>query len=187
LLTLSDLELGRAAMQRSPMAIDGAVDAAMEVLRDKADHRHVRLQRDIPAETPMVVADADRLEQLLVNLVDNAVKHTPEGGSVTVRARADGLPEGEARSQVEGGGGDGTWVELSVVDTGIGIPRNELPRLTERFYRVDKARSRALGGTGLGLAIVKHIVQAHGGALRIESDFGRGTCVSVYLPAVNPD
>jgi signal transduction histidine kinase len=75
------------------------------------------------------------------------------------------------------------WVEISVADTGIGVPKHELPRLTERFYRVDKARSRALGGTGLGLAIVKHIVQAHGGVLRIESEPGRGTCVSVFMPA----
>lgn len=182
LLALSDLELGRTEIQRAPISLVSAVDAAVEVVRDKAEQRRVQLQRDIPGDTPMVLADQDRIEQLLVNLVDNAVKYTPEGGSVTVRAKVDGPPPEDAgAAPPEGGVHD--WVQVSVVDTGIGIPRNELPRLTERFYRVDKARSRALGGTGLGLAIVKHIVQAHGGALRIESELGRGTAVSVYLPA----
>jgi two-component system phosphate regulon sensor histidine kinase PhoR len=79
-------------------------------------------------------------------------------------------------------GNEPAQIEISVADTGVGIPSQDLPRLTERFYRVDKARSRELGGTGLGLAIVKHIVQAHGGALKIESELGRGTCVRIQLP-----
>jgi two-component system, OmpR family, phosphate regulon sensor histidine kinase PhoR len=112
-----------------------------------------------------VLADRDRLVQVVINLVDNAVKYTPEGGRVTVEARA---------------GRDGQ-VEVSVTDTGVGIPPLDLPRITERFYRVDKARSRELGGTGLGLAIVKHLVFAHGGQLRIESEPGRGTTVHVLL------
>jgi signal transduction histidine kinase len=112
------------------------------------------------------MADRDRLAQILINLVDNAVKYTPEGGSVTVTARA---------------AGDG-MVEVVVADTGIGIPAADLPRITERFYRVDKARSRELGGTGLGLAIVKHLVLAHGGELRIESPQQQGTIVRFTLP-----
>ena len=113
-----------------------------------------------------MLADRDRLAQIVINLVDNAVKYTPEGGRVTVQAQqsADGQ------------------VEVDVIDTGIGIPPADLPRITERFYRVDKARSRELGGTGLGLAIVKHLVFAHGGQLRIESEPGRGTTVRVTLP-----
>jgi len=98
--------------------------------------------------------------------VDNAVKYTPRGGRVTLSAET----RGDDR------------VEAAVADTGIGIPSTDLPRLAERFYRVDKARSRALGGTGLGLAIVKHLVQAHGGELRIDSELGRGTTVRVTLP-----
>ncbi len=104
--------------------------------------------------------------QVLINLVDNAVKYTPEGGAVTVTARSIG----------EGA------VEIAVADTGIGIPAADLPRITERFYRVDKARSRELGGTGLGLAIVKHLVLAHGGELRIESQEQQGTTVRFTLP-----
>ena len=99
--------------------------------------------------------------------MDNAVKYTPAGGSVQL----------VARERTAG------WVEVAVVDSGVGIPASDLPRITERFYRVDKARSRELGGTGLGLAIVKHLVYAHGGELGIESEIGRGTTVRFTLPA----
>jgi signal transduction histidine kinase len=106
-------------------------------------------------------------------LVDNAVKYTPSGGSVTITATHTHL-----------GSQANAWVEIAVADTGAGIAEKDLPRLTERFYRVDKARSRELGGTGLGLAIVKHIVLAHGGELKIESAINHGTTVRVLLPAV---
>jgi two-component system phosphate regulon sensor histidine kinase PhoR len=112
-----------------------------------------------------VRADRDRLAQILVNLVDNAVKYTPAAGTVTLGAT--GTAAGA--------------VEVRVADTGIGIPSTDLPRLTERFYRVDRARSRELGGTGLGLAIVKHLVQAHGGTLAIGSELGKGTTVRFVI------
>ncbi|MGH7805503.1 MAG: sensor histidine kinase, partial [Candidatus Binatia bacterium] len=105
----------------------------------------------------------------LINLIDNAIKYTPSGGRVGVFA------------VVRDGDDDGS-VEIRVVDSGIGIPEKDIPRLTERFFRVDRARSRELGGTGLGLAIVKHIVQAHGGSLAIESRPHHGTTVRVGLP-----
>src|SRR5262249_25425656 len=113
----------------------------------------------------------DRLRQVLINLVDNAIKYTPVGGQVLVRAvHASG-------SEHAG------MVEIAIEDSGIGIPAQDLPRLTERFFRVDKARSRELGGTGLGLAIVKHIVQAHGGSPARPSALGQGTTVRVFFPA----
>jgi signal transduction histidine kinase len=112
-------------------------------------------------------ADWDRLTQILVNLLDNAVKYTPEKGEITLGAK----PAAHE------------FVYVWVADTGIGIPSTDLPRITERFYRVDKARSRELGGTGLGLAIVKHLVQAHGGELWLESELGKGTTVNFSLPA----
>jgi two-component system phosphate regulon sensor histidine kinase PhoR len=166
LLELSNIESGRVTLV--PMRLDlGDVVAGVEAMfeRQTAQSR-LTLER---AVTPGLVvrADRDRLVQILVNLVDNAVKFTPEGGQVRIEA----APVAAGR------------VEVRVRDTGIGIPSTDLPRITERFYRVDKTRSREIGGTGLGLAIVKHLVQAHGGELRIESALGHGTTVSFTLPA----
>ncbi len=152
------------------MQLPALVDEVLEVVREKAQRGDVVLAKELPADLPLILGDADRLQQVLINLADNAVKYTPAGGQVTVRARA--LENGAAPS-----------VEIAVADTGIGIPPDDLPRLTERFYRVDKARSRELGGTGLGLAIVKHIVQAHGGRLEIASELEAGTTVRFVVPA----
>jgi two-component system phosphate regulon sensor histidine kinase PhoR len=111
--------------------------------------------------------DAEAVNQVVTNLVDNALKYTPEGGSITVSAKPlTGLKS----------------IEVRVADSGIGIPADELPRLFERFYRVDKARSRELGGTGLGLSIVKHLIRAQGGDVRVESQLGRGSTFIFTLP-----
>jgi two-component system phosphate regulon sensor histidine kinase PhoR len=168
LTDLSNIELGRVALRLEPVPLDDAIEAVLAIVRPRAEAGGVALAADLPAGLPPAQADHDRLEQILLNLVDNAVKYTPRGGRVTVSAR--GVPGGR--------------VEIAIVDTGIGIPPADLPRITERFYRVDKARSRELGGTGLGLAIVKHLVIAHGGELAIESEPNRGTVVRVALPAV---
>ena len=149
----------------APTRLDEAVDAVLAIIGPKAKSGKVALRSQMPRDLPPVLADRDRLVQILINLVDNAVKYTPEDGGVTVRVK----------EPAEG------WVEVDVIDTGIGIPPADLPRITERFYRVDKARSRELGGTGLGLAIVKHLVFVHGGQLKIESEPGRGTTVRVWL------
>ena len=179
LLTLSDLELGRTELRRVALQADDVVETTFEVLRNRADQAGIALSQEVAPDTPPLDADEDRLEQALVNLVDNAIKYTPHGGQVTVSARAATdvrPPDGAGVTPQDG------YVEIAVADTGIGVPSEDLPRLTERFYRVDKARSRELGGTGLGLAIVKHIVHAHGGWLRIDSELGRGTTVRLYLP-----
>jgi two-component system, OmpR family, phosphate regulon sensor histidine kinase PhoR len=169
LTDLSNIELGRVSLKLAPTRLDEAVDAVLAIMDAKAKSGKVALRSQLPRDLPPVLADRDRLVQILINLVDNAVKYTPEGGRVTVRAQAPA--EGH--------------IEIDVVDTGIGIPPADLPRITERFYRVDKARSRELGGTGLGLAIVKHLVFAHSGLLRIESEPGRGTTVRVWLSCVD--
>lgn len=174
LLTLSDLESGRVRIDRERVNPAEVVRKSLELLQDQAKKRQVTLTREVGDGLPFIPADPDRLQQLLINLIDNAIKYTPRGGRIRVAAQAAQLP-----------GNDGPMVELSVEDTGCGIPERDIPRLTERFYRVDRARSRELGGTGLGLAIVKHIVQAHGGVLRIESEIQKGTRVRVFLPAEN--
>ncbi len=164
LLALSDLEMGNVNMRMQDVGARPLLDRVLDLFSDQADKKRIRLRAEVAADTPDILGDEDRLQQLLINLVDNALKYTPENGDVLVTAFRP--PAG---------------VALTVSDTGCGIPEKDLPRLTERFYRVDKARSRELGGTGLGLAIVKHIVQAHGGDLKIDSEIGKGTRVSIYL------
>jgi two-component system phosphate regulon sensor histidine kinase PhoR len=183
LLALSDLELGRLGLQRTAVPVRGAVEAAFEVVGDKARRGGVQLRHEEPPDLLPIDGDGDRVEQVLVNLIDNAVKYTPSGGTVTVTASSNVNGERANGAAPARGGAATPFVEIAVSDTGIGIPSQDLPRLTERFYRVDKARSRELGGTGLGLAIVKHIVQAHGGWMRIDSQLGKGTTVRVAFPA----
>ena len=173
LLVLSDLESGTRKMTSRPVEAGQLVQRVLEVFWDRAAKRKVSLSYSFSSGLPLILGDYDRLQQLFINLVDNAVKYTPSGGSVTITATHTHL-----------GAQADAWVEIAVADTGAGIAEKDLPRLTERFYRVDKARSRELGGTGLGLAIVKHIVLAHGGELKIESAINHGTTVRVLLPAV---
>jgi two-component system, OmpR family, phosphate regulon sensor histidine kinase PhoR len=171
LLILSDLESGTRKMAFKPVEARHLIQRVLEVFWDRAAKKNMTLSYAVPTELPMILGDSDRLQQLFINLVDNAVKYNSSGGSVTITGR-----------HVDSGAH--AEVEIAVIDTGAGISEKDLPRLTERFYRVDKARSREMGGTGLGLAIVKHIVQAHGGELKIESALNKGTTVRVFLPAV---
>jgi two-component system, OmpR family, phosphate regulon sensor histidine kinase PhoR len=192
LLDLSNIELERAPLHLRPAPLADATRQAVASLAPQAERKGIRLDVVMAEDLPPVLADRDRLAQILVNLIDNAVKYTPEGGKVTVRGEvvpgAGGMGPGGRGSEAERTPDPrpptpGPMVKVVIEDTGIGIPEKDLPRITERFYRVDKARSRELGGTGLGLAIVKHLVQAHNGSLRIESALGRGTTVHVMLPS----
>ncbi len=187
LLTLSDLELGKTELRRETVLLPELTDDVFEVVHEKAARGGVQLLHEFSPELPALVADNDRLHQVVLNLVDNAIKYTPTGGTVTVSAKAVSKP----KSTIQGANGQeqevelsGDWLDIAVADTGAGIPVSEIPKLTQRFYRVDKARSRELGGTGLGLAIVKHIVQAHGGFLHIESQLNHGTTFRLFLPLV---
>jgi two-component system phosphate regulon sensor histidine kinase PhoR len=166
LLELSNIESGRVTLVPMRLDLEDVVAGVAAMFDRRIAQNRQTMERAVPPGLA-VRADRDRLVQILVNLVDNAVKFTPEGGRVRIGA----------------GPGPDRRVEVRVRDTGIGIPSTDLPRITERFYRVDKTRSRDIGGTGLGLAIVKHLVQAHGGELRIESVLGHGTTVSFTLPA----
>jgi two-component system phosphate regulon sensor histidine kinase PhoR len=173
LLILSDLESGVQKLTLNPMEAEHLIQRVLEVFWDRAAKKKISLSYSLPSGLPLILGDYDRLQQLFINLVDNAVKYTPSGGSVILTAT-----EAHLGAQAD------VAIEIRVTDTGAGIAEKDLPRLTERFYRVDKARSRELGGTGLGLAIVKHIVLAHGGELKIESAVNHGTTVRVLLPVV---
>jgi two-component system phosphate regulon sensor histidine kinase PhoR len=170
LVSLSDLERGLTPVKLEPLDAARVIDEAAELMGEAARRRGVVLEVKPPQARVTLIGDRDRLHQVMVNLLDNAIKFTPRDGHVTLQA--------ECRDEGELAG-----VELTVVDTGDGIPAAHIPRLTERFYRVDRARSRELGGTGLGLAIVKHIVQLHRGTLRIESRVREGTTVRIWLPS----
>ena len=172
LTDLSNIELNKVKLALAPTAVDDVIESVLAIMQPRAEARHVKLSAEVAADVRRAKADHDRLSQILINLVENAVKYTPEGGRVIVRAA----------NAARGG-----MVVVEVIDTGIGIPPADLPRITERFYRVDKARSRELGGTGLGLAIVKHLVIAHGGELTIDSTLGQGTSVRFTLPASDLD
>ncbi len=172
LMTLSNIELGKVKLDRRAVDVADVVEECFATLEPKAANGSITLTAEGMERVAPVEADRDRLMQILLNLVDNGIKFTPPGGSVIIRARPVPAAEGAGRPMVE----------LVVADTGIGIPKRDLPRISERFYRVDKARSRELGGTGLGLAIVKHLVLAHDGTFSIESEVSRGTSVCVRLP-----
>jgi two-component system phosphate regulon sensor histidine kinase PhoR len=165
LLQLSDIETGKLVLKPTMLCLYDVAAEVVAFFEKLAAQKSLSLINNVPPEIRLQ-ADWDRLTQIFVNLVDNAVKYTPEHGEITLSA--------EYRTP--------NFVHVWVVDTGIGIPSIDLPRITERFYRVDRARSRELGGTGLGLAIVKHLVQAHGGELWLESELGKGTTVNFSLP-----
>jgi len=165
LMEIAKRESGIVRTQKTEVNVAEAVGLALATVRPLAEQNQVQVELAAPEEM-IVHADATQLVQLVGNLLDNAVKYTPAGGRVDVTA-----------AQTDGG------VTISVRDTGIGIPHGEVDRIFERFYRVDKARSRRLGGTGLGLAIVKGIVEAHGGAISVETELGKGSTFTVVLPA----
>jgi len=164
LLVISELESGRGQLNLQPVSLRHVAEKVLEDYKDRAAAKNIKLRNQTPALS--VRADADRLEQFLGNLVDNAIKYGRADGTVTVAARAV----------------DGGQVEGVVQDDGPGIPAEALDRVFERFYRVDKARSREQGGTGLGLAIVKHLVQSHGGKVWATSQPGHGAAFFFTLP-----
>lgn len=171
LLTLSRLELKSRNFQFAAYRVAPLLADAVDAMRPVADRKKIQLELEPVAASLEVFCDAQAFHQILGNLLDNAVKYSPPGGRVSVRAR---------RSLED------SRIEIAVEDEGPGIPPEDLPRVFERFYRVDKARSRELGGTGLGLAIVKHLVMAHGGSVRVESQPGRGSIFYFTLPIDAP-
>jgi len=165
ILVLSSLETRDVLLELNPLDVSGTLSKACMLLREQALEKNISITNESVGGTlPRVMADQGRLEQVVVNLLENAIKYTPAGGTIRL------FTEDE-----EG------FIKVSVADTGIGIPFKDLPRIFERFYRVDEARTREQGGTGLGLAIVKHIVQLQGGNVSVTSEPGKGSVFSFTL------
>jgi two-component system phosphate regulon sensor histidine kinase PhoR len=169
LLTLAQLESRNANLQLSEVQLAELFERVIRDWGKKLEEKRLKVIVYLLPGAQTIRADETRLQEVLYNLLDNAVKYSHENGEVLLRA---------ARHDSE--------MLLSVTDNGIGIGKDDLPRIFERFYRADKARSRERGGTGLGLAIVKHIVQLHGGRVEAESELGRGTTIRVVLPVASP-
>jgi two-component system sensor histidine kinase BaeS len=163
---LSRVEAGTVELDLKPTPVTRLAEAVVARLGRQFEEKGVFLETDVPENLPLVRADEDRMDEVLLNLVGNALQYTPPGGRVRLSARREG-----------------DRVRLSVEDTGIGIPAEHLPHVFERFYRVDRSRSRAAGGSGIGLTIARHLVEAHGGEIRAASEGpGHGSTFSFTLP-----
>jgi len=164
-LSLARLESPGVELDLAEVDLAELLHSIMRDWQKRFAARQLKSHLDVPGDLPLLEADESRLQEVVYNLLDNAVKYSQPGGTISLRAAVAG-----------------DRVRISVADQGIGIPEADLPRIFQRFYRADKARSRELGGTGLGLSIVKHIVQLHGGTVEAESAPGKGTTISVLLP-----
>ncbi|MGD1118871.1 MAG: ATP-binding protein [Dehalococcoidales bacterium] len=163
---LSRIESGELALKLGPVDMSRLIKHVAERLKTQAQRAQLNLKLDLSPGLPRIMGDENRIEQVLVNLVHNAIKFTPQNGKITISSKVES---------------DNLLVKIT--DTGIGIPADDLPRIFERFYKVDRARSG--GGTGLGLSIAKHIVQAHGGNIQVESEEGKGSSFTFTLPIVH--
>jgi two-component system phosphate regulon sensor histidine kinase PhoR len=165
LLDLSKIESGKMKMNFVSLDPISVIKRTVTVIENQAKAKSIPLKLNLPPSLPKIKADEARISQVMINLLDNAIKYSSENGSVSIAANVAN-----------------NALQIDVIDTGIGISEKDLPRIFERFYRVDKARSRELGGTGLGLSIVKHIVQAHGGQVWVKSELGQGSTFSFTIP-----
>ncbi|MBA4395021.1 MAG: hypothetical protein C0407_15830, partial [Desulfobacca sp.] len=184
LLELAKLDVQeKARMNFERVRIKGILGKALEMVKDQAQEKAISLDLEtgnLPEEMT-AFWEKDRVLQALFNVLDNALKYTPSGGRIGLTAKpVQRKEEIDQRTTTNNERAD--FVEISIEDTGPGIPKEHLPRIFERFYRVDRARSRELGGTGLGLSIVKHIIESHGGTVEVQSTLGKGTTFSLKLP-----
>ena len=180
---LAQIDSGRLVLNLRPTSASALVERVLTRLHPQAERKELQLLAEVDPDIPDLLIDEERVMQVLINLVHNALKWTPSGGTVTMLVQGT-VPPPDPRtaqelSQLEAQG----WIKVAVRDTGIGIPASELERVFERFYKVDRARTRDSGGTGLGLAIAKHLVERHGGRIWVESREDRGSTFSLLLPS----
>ncbi len=174
ILELSKIESKRVPLEYAPVQLKELFGSIFEMMQPAASKKSITVVQDVPDHL-FIEGDEDRLKQIFMNLLSNAINYTQEGGRVRVDVD---VIEGEGAEEK---------VRIAVSDTGIGIPKKDLPRIFERFYRVDKARSRSSGGTGLGLSIVKHLTELHHGTIRVESKVGEGSSFILELPFMQED
>ncbi|MBW5445766.1 HAMP domain-containing protein [Cohnella sp. CFH 77786] len=167
---LSLAEAGRLALDRKPLDLSSRLEQIVDDVKMEAEENGLELRFYSNTKPVMVMADTRRITQVFINLLTNAIRYTPGGGKISVEIEEQVVDRGSI------------YAKVSVTDTGIGIPEEDLAHLFDRFYRVEEARSRHSGGSGLGLSIAHHFVKAHGGFIRVRSKPGTGTCFSVYLP-----
>ncbi|WP_058486578.1 two-component system histidine kinase PnpS [Defluviitalea phaphyphila] len=164
ILYLSEIETREKDIDMNMNNVEDIIDEVFEILKPKADKKNIGLEKNIEKDIPFFYCNKDRIKQILINIIDNGIKYT-EKGKVTLICKREG-----------------DFLKFIIKDTGIGIPKEHIPRLFERFYRVNKGRSRKMGGTGLGLSIVKHIVKLYNGSISVESNVGEGTIFTILLP-----
>jgi two-component system phosphate regulon sensor histidine kinase PhoR len=169
ILSLAQLESPSARLELTEIYLPEFLDGIARDWERRFGAKLLRASLDAPPDLPVIRADEHRLQEVIYNLLDNAVKYSQPEGKIRLKAQRVG-----------------DRVRIAVADEGVGIPARDVPRVFERFYRADKARSRQVGGTGLGLSIVKHIAQLHGGTVEAASELGRGTTIAVVLP-IHPE
>ena len=165
LLELSQIESGNMNLSLNECSLEMLINRAIKLLQPMLLDKSITIKFDVPVDFPKLKVDETSIVQVFLNLIENAIKYNKPQGSITISAYKKDPA-----------------IVISISDTGIGIPEEDLPRIFERFYRVDKARSRQLGGTGLGLSIVKHIIQAHNGEMSVRSELGQGSTFTITLP-----
>jgi two-component system phosphate regulon sensor histidine kinase PhoR len=170
ILSLSELEQKKAKIKKESINIEKSVIEVLSMLKGQSKEKNIETSMSIQEGLKSLIGDSDKIKQMLINLIENAIKYTPENGKVAVEAY--NLLDEDGRENIV----------IKVADNGIGIPKQHIPRLFERFYRVDKARSRKVGGTGLGLAIVKHVVILFNGKIEVNSEVGKGTEFRITIP-----
>ncbi|HMP42585.1 MAG TPA: ATP-binding protein [Roseiflexaceae bacterium] len=187
---LSQIESGRVALQLTPTQLAPVITRALERIRPQAERKMIRCTTRLPETLPLILIDDGRIGQVLLNLLHNAIKFSPNEGEIIIAAQPISVdPQGHLITgypspavTLPPGHGSGDWIMITIQDSGIGIPGQDLPRIFERFYKVDRARTRNSGGTGLGLAIAKHLVEGHGGRIWATSREGHGSTFFLTLP-----
>ena len=170
LLMLSRIDYEKEQWEMKEIDLSKIASDCLDKMQISAKQKHQSISLDISDEFHKVIGDKDRIEQVIINIISNSIKYTPEGGNIWMELFEEG-----------------NYVAIKISDNGIGVPKEDARRLFERFYRVDKARSRVLGGTGLGLSIARQIIEAHNGIISLDSDFGQGTEVTIKIPKVYAD